>query len=763
MSNDTTFKLPNFEVLGLLGRGGMASVWKARQVSLDRYVAVKILASSFATDPEDIQRFRMEARAAARLKHPGIVQVYDANFSDGVYYYVMELVDGYTMGDLLRRKGKITVEDALTIAESVAVALDYAWSLYKMVHCDIKPDNVMVDSDGSLKVTDLGLCRSLTLLKGVQAGCTDEILGTPGYMSPEQVYGSEKLDCRSDIYELGATLYHLVTGQMLFPGKSDDDMIKCHVDSSQAPDVRKLSPQASPAFALLLEKMLAKDPQDRYLSLYEFLRDLESYDQQTPTASATRVMAAPQPAVPSIAILPFVDLSAAKDQEYFCDGLAEEIMDDLARLKGLRVASRNAAFQFKGRNADILEIGKSLNVQKVLEGSIRKGGNRIRIAVRLINTLDGFLVWADEYERELADIFAIQDDISSAVVKNLQLQFGGAFGSACGPDSARHYTENVEAYSHYLRGRFYWNKRTTDSIRSAVGHFEAAIQIDPDYALAYSGLADAHIVLGLYGRVAPAEGMPRAIEAAQRALTIDEWLPEAHISLGCARAIYQWQWREVEQAFIRGIKLKPDYAGAHHWYAINLLTPLGRFEEAVREAQRALELEPFSLAIHAAVGLVYYFSRRYEDAIKYFKQALDKDPDFPATLFFLGQVYVQMARYQEAMDFFQQAMKIDSDNTNMRATYGHAAAASGKTADARALLEELLTLSQKQYVSAYDIASIYIGLGEKETALSWLEKAADERAYLLSYLKVDPILDRLREEKRFQMVADKIMGHAAVR
>ncbi len=274
MSNDTTFKLPNFEVLGLLGRGGMASVWKARQVSLDRYVAVKILASSFATDPEDIQRFRMEARAAARLKHPGIVQVYDANFSDGVYYYVMELVDGYTMGDLLRRKGKITVEDALTIAESVAVALDYAWSLYKMVHCDIKPDNVMVDSDGSLKVTDLGLCRSLTLLKGVQAGCTDEILGTPGYMSPEQVYGSEKLDCRSDIYELGATLYHLVTGQMLFPGKSDDDMIKCHVDSSQAPDVRKLSPQASPAFALLLEKMLAKDPNHRHKDWKLVLSDL---------------------------------------------------------------------------------------------------------------------------------------------------------------------------------------------------------------------------------------------------------------------------------------------------------------------------------------------------------------------------------------------------------------------------------------------------------------------------------------------------------
>ena len=269
-----TFKLPNFEVLGLLGRGGMASVWKARQVSLDRHVAVKILASSFATDAEDISRFRMKARAAARLKHPGIVQVYDANFSDGVYYYVMELVDGYTMGDLLRRKGKLTIEDALTVAESVSVALDYAWSLYQMVHCDIKPDNVMVDADGTLKVTDLGLCRSLTLLKGVHPGHADEILGTPAYMSPEQVYGSEKLDCRSDIYALGATLYHLVTGQMLFPGKSDDDMIKCHVDGSQAPDLRTFAPQASLPFVLLLEKMLAKDPAHRHRDWKLVLSDL---------------------------------------------------------------------------------------------------------------------------------------------------------------------------------------------------------------------------------------------------------------------------------------------------------------------------------------------------------------------------------------------------------------------------------------------------------------------------------------------------------
>lgn len=263
MSAAPSFKLPNFDVLELLGRGGMASVWKARQISLDRYVAIKILSSSFATDPEDIQRFRMEAQAAGRLKHPGIVQVYDANFTEGVYYFVMELVDGYTMGDFLRRKGKVSVEDALTVAESVAVALDYAWSHYQMVHCDIKPDNIMVDADGTVKVTDLGLSRSLALVKTEESGHSDEILGTPAYMSPEQVYGSEKLDCRSDIYELGATLYHLVTGQMLFIGKTDDAMIRCHIDTTQAPDVRTFVPDAGMPFALLLEKMLSKEPAHR--------------------------------------------------------------------------------------------------------------------------------------------------------------------------------------------------------------------------------------------------------------------------------------------------------------------------------------------------------------------------------------------------------------------------------------------------------------------------------------------------------------------
>ncbi|HPI72578.1 MAG TPA: protein kinase [bacterium] len=748
--------ISHYQVLEKLGEGGMGVVYKAEDNRLKRTVALKFLASSLTSDPEARKCFIHEAQAASALDHPNICTIHEIHETDeGQLFIAM----AYYLGETLKEKiakGPTCLQEALHLVRQIGEGLAKAHDK-GIVHRDIKPANLMVVDRRLIKILDFGVAEfhHSSPLSG-----PGFLVGTPAYMSPEQASG-KPVDQRSDIWSVGVVFYELLTAHRPFAGENDSRLIDCILHECPWP-IEKFLGAASAPIKRAVEKMLAKDPKDRYQSLYEFLDDLESYEKKT-ASSDTRVTAAPQPAVPSIAILPFVDLSAAKDQEYFCDGLAEEIMDDLARLKGLRVASRNATFQFKGRNADILKIGKSLNVQKVLEGSIRKGGNRIRIAVRLINASNGFLTWADEYERELADIFAIQDEISSAVVKNLQLQFGGAIGGACGPGSARHYTENVEAYSHYLRGRFYWNKRTTESIQSAVRHFKAAIQIDSDYALAYSGLADAHIVLCLYGRVAPAEGMPRAMEAAQQALRIDEWLPEAHISLGCAKAVYQWKWQEAEQSFLRGIELKPDYAGAHHWYAINLLTPLGRFEQAVREAQSALEQEPFSLAIHAAVGLVYYFSRRYEDAIKHFRQALDKDPDFPANQFFLGQVYVQQARYQEALDCFQQAMKIDSDNTNMRATYAHAAAAFGKTAEARSLLEDLLTLAKKQYVSAYDIASVYLGLGEKETALSWLEKAADERAYLLSYLKVDPFMDRLREEKRFQAVREKIMGQAAVR
>ena len=740
--------ISHYKILGKVGEGGMGMVYTAEDTTLKRTVALKFLAPVLTSDPEAKKCFILEAQTASALDHPNICTIHEINeTADGQVFIAMAYYQGETLKERIKC-GPTSLHEAIHLIRQVAEGLAKAHEK-GIVHRDIKPANLMVVEDQLLKILDFGVAefqhKSPYSAPGV-------IIGTPAYMSPEQASG-KPVDQRSDIWSIGVVFYELLTANLPFAGDSDASLMKAIVDEPPLP-LNKFLGNSSAKIQNITDKMLAKDPEKRYQSLHEFLDNLKLLEQDGLAKADTRVVAAVVPAVPSIAILPFADLSAEKHQEYFCDGLAEEIMNDLARLKGLRVASRNSTFQFKGQSLDISRIGQELKVQKVLEGSIRKGGNRIRIAVRLINAADGFILWADEYERELADIFQIQDDIAKAVVKNLEIQLAGAAEKK----PVKHYTDNVEAYSSYLRGRFYWNKRNAEALQTAIGYFEAAIKIDPAYALAYSGLADAYIVLGLYARHAPGEIMPKALQAAEQALQFDELLPEAHISLGCTRAVYEWKWREAEDHFKRGIELKPDYAEAHHWYAINLLTPLGRFEEAVQQARKALELEPASLVINAAVGLVHYFARHFDAAIDHFQRALDRDPDFPVTNFFLGQAYVQKSHFKEALDYLQRALALDSDNTNMQATYAHAAARADEKKAAREILEKLLDLAQKKYVSSYDIASIHCGLGETDQALSFLEKAAEEHAYLLSYLNVDPILDSLRNQGRFRELIGKILG-----
>ena len=389
-----------------------------------------------------------------------------------------------------------------------------------------------------------------------------------------------------------------------------------------------------------------------------------------------------------------------------------------------------------------------------MEGSLRKGGNKIRVTMRLINVSDGFLIWADDYERELEDIFEIQDDISRSVVQNLKIKLASTSESKF----LKKYTDNIEAFSAYLRGRFHWNKRTADSLEKSIDYFRLAIELDPAYALAYCGLADAYIILGIYGKFTPSQVMPQAIQAINTALKFDQTIPEANISLGCVESIYNWNWREAEKHFQGGIKLNPNLAIGHQWYAINYLCPMGRFDEARIAVQKAFELEPVSLVINATVGLVLYFSRQYDEAVEYLKKTLEIEPEHPVTNFFLGRAYVQQSRYPEAMNHFQQGLKSYGDSTNMLATFAHASALAGQQDLAEKILKQLLELSERMYVSAYDIASVYVGLKNHEKALNWLEKGYRERAYLLVYLETDPIMDELRDEERYQKIAKKIFS-----
>ena len=740
--------ISHYRLMEKLGSGGMAIVFKAMDTKLDRLVALKFLPVQVGVNQEDKERFVQEAKTASALDHANICTIYEIDeTAQGQVFISMAYYQGETLKDKIER-GPVSLQEAVHLTRQIGEGLSKAHER-GIVHRDVKPANLIVTSDQVVKILDFGVAKFQRKTRFTSPG---SVIGTPAYMSPEQASG-KAVDHRSDIWSVGIILFEMLTSHLPFEGDSDLSLMYAIVNENAFP-LNKFRGDISTDIQKIIDRSLAKDQQERYQSIKEFLSDLDLFERGRLSTAETRVIAAPPPVIPSIAILPFIDLSAEKDQEYFCDGLTEEIINDLSRVKGLRVASRNSTFQFKGKNLNISQIGQGLGVHKVLEGSIRKGGNQIRIAVRLINVSDGFLVWADEYQRELADIFQIQDDISKSVVKNLEIQLVRVSEK----EPVKHYTDNVEAYSTYLRGRFYWNKRTAESLKTSIEYFESAIKMDPHYALAYSGLADAYIVLGLYGRYSPIEVMPKALEAAQQALQIDELLPEAHISLGCTQAVYEWKWQEAEEQFKRGIELKPEYAGAHHWYAINFLAPLSRFEVAIKEIKKALELEPSSLAINATVGLTYYFARQYDTAIDHFRRALDMDPDFPVTNFFLGRARVQKSQFKEAIDHFQRALKFYGDSTNMLATFGHAAALANKKDVARKVLEQLLDFSKKMYVSSYDIASIYCGLGDNDKALSWLEKALDEHAYLLIYLNVDPILDPLRDQKRFQVLVNKILG-----
>jgi serine/threonine protein kinase/Tfp pilus assembly protein PilF len=736
----------HYELLELLGSSGMAVVYKALDKKLDRPVALKFLIHQTKVDDKEKERFFQEAKTASSLDHPNICTIYEINQTpQGRVFIAMAFYDGETLKDKIER-GPLSLKESLHITRQTCLGLEKAHAK-GIVHRDIKPANIIVTTDQVVKILDFGVAKFQREARMTSPGT---VIGTPGYMAPEQASG-KNVDHRADIWATGVLLFEMFTAHLPFEGESEMAVMYAIVNEKPL-SIEDFRPLDSTRLQKIIDRVLEKDPNHRYQKMEEFIADLDSFDKKPLLSTETRKVVAAVPEVPAIAVLPLIDLSPDRDQEYFCDGLTEEIINALSRVKEMKVISRNSAFQFKGGNLDISQIGRRLGVQKVLEGSVRKGGNRIRVTVRLINVSDGFLIWADDYERELEDIFAIQDDISRAVVDKLKIKLIETSETQL----LKKYTENFNAFSTYLQGRFHWNKRTASSLEKSIEYFKQAIELDPQYALAYAGLADAYIVLGLYGRYEPPEVMPLASEAATRALDIDERLAEAHISEGCVEAVYQWDWVSAEKQFQRGIELKQEYAVGHHWYAINYLTPLGRYEEAQSSIQKALELEPASLVINSTMGLVHYFSRDYHKAIEKLEKTLQMDQDYPVTHFFLGRALVQVSRYSEAMEHFQKALKFYGDSTNMLATFAHAATLAGKQEITQKILNQLQDISQNMYVSAYDMASIYVGLGQSDEALNWLQKAYNEHAYLMIYLKVDPIMDPLRPKKQFKKILQEI-------
>jgi serine/threonine protein kinase/tetratricopeptide (TPR) repeat protein len=637
----------HYRVIEKIGSGGMGDVYLAEDKSLGRQVALKFLSEHLCRDSECRSRFAREAQAAARLNHPNIVTIHQVDALEGRPYFVMEYIQGRSLRDIVR-EGCLSIVDTERLLVQICNGLCKAHAA-RIIHRDLKPSNVIVDSDKRAKLIDFGLAM---IRGGQQLTKDDSTIGTVGYMSPEQVEG-KRVDERSDLFSLGVILYEMLTG--VSPFARDNEAATLHSIMYDTPEpVGNLREDTPVVLQQIVDKLLRKDPAARYQSVGELLNDIgepssESWSRTTP-------MAGHEP-YPSVAVLPFANLSADPNQEYFCDGIVEEIINALTHLRNLRVVARTSSFAFKGKQVDIREIARALGVRTLLEGSVRKEGRKLRITVQLINATDGFHLWSEKFDRDAEDIFAIQDEISLAVVDRLEVQLYGGERTRL----MKRYTENPKAHTLYLRGRFFWNQRTAEGLRKSLEHFQAAIQEDPDYALAYSGLADAYSMLFHYGSVSYDEAFANASRAATKALELDDSLAEAHASMGQIKHRFQKDLPGAEKEFRRAIELNPDYPTVRHWYS-GVLLEMGRGEDALKEVERALEVDPVSPTL--LMNLAYRKRERgdWDGAVETFQRLCELQPENEIVCLNFAGVLLQMGREDEALATIRRGLELSPEN-----------------------------------------------------------------------------------------------------
>ena len=742
--------ISHYRILEKLGEGGMGVVYKAQDIKLKRTVALKFLTSQALGSEEEKTRFVNEAQAAAALDHPHICTVHEIDEANDQTFIAMAYIDGQSLKEKIE-SGPLKLDQALEIAIQVAEGLKEAHD-QGIVHRDIKSGNIMVTSKGQAKIMDFGLAKLPGPMQITKTGTT---MGTVAYMSPEQASGGN-IDLRTDIWSLGVVLYEMVAGQLPFKGDYNEAVIYS-ILNEEPEAITGLRTGVPKELERVISKTLAKSVDERYQQIKDILFDLRKARKELELVASKEQPSTKKPQ-PSIAVLPFTNLSADKEQEYFCDGMAENLINALTHVEDLRVVARTSAFSFRGKEIDIREIGRKLNVETVLEGSVQKAGNRLRITAQLTNVADGYHLWSEKYDRDAGkescpeDIFCIQDEISLAVVNNLKVRLLGKQKAKL----IKRHTEAIDAYSLYLKGRYFWNKRTGESLRKAVGYFEQAIERDPDYALAYAGLADSYILLAEYSLLPPKDAFPRAKAAVMTALEIEETLAEAHTSLAFVKTFSDWDWMGAEKEFKQAIEFNPGYATAHQWYAEHL-TMKGQYAEAIAELKRAQELDPLSLIIGVASAVTLFCgTRRYDRVIEECQKVLEIDPNFGGALNVLGMVYRERAMYEEAIEAFQKARTFDEGNTWVTAELGHVYAVSGNRSEAQKVLDELKQLSKRSYVPPDNIALVYLGLGKINLTFEYLEKAYEHRSVGLCWLKADPIFDSLRSDSRFTVLLKRI-------
>ncbi len=741
-------QLGPYHVRALLGSGGMGEVYRAADPRLKRDVAIKVL-SSPQIDRDARDRFAAETRAVAALSHPNIITIHDVGEVDGLPYAVMEVLEGETLRDRLA-SGALPIAEALAVATQIASALAAAHSRH-IVHRDLKPANVFVLHRQQVKVLDFGIAKQLSQPDApTQTTLEGMIVGTAGYMAPEQIRG-RSADARVDVFAFGALLYEMVTGKRAFQGGTMLDIVAATVDGRRSGF--EDAPHVPEPVRRVINQCLAIDPERRFASGAELMTALEreiNAGPADPTSVSPRAFS-------SIAVMPFTDMSRERDQEYLCEGMAEEIITGLSGIDGVKVASRTASFQFRHRVVDLQQIADSLHVDCVLEGSVRTATERLRVTARLTSVAEGYLIWSKTFDRQLADIFAVEDEIARAVVDQLRATLGGPPGSTLIPPA----TAVTEAYTTYLKGRYHWNRRTDASLGLAADFFTQAIAADPGYAKARAGLADVYAMLGMYGLRAPQDVMPRAKAMALQALEIETNLAEAYVSLALVESVYYWAWSDAERHFLKAIDLAPGYATGFQWYAVNHLVPGERFAEAHRMIDRAVALDPVSLPITTSSGVVWYFGGQYDEAAVAFRKALGLDPAFGPAHFFLGQALAESGAADEARQHAEQAVVLSGRSAETLAGLGYALALGGDEAGALRILDELRELAQAIYVSPSVIAQIPAGLGRTAEAVPLLQQAYELRASDLAWLAVRPTFRKLRADPALAALVERLGIHRA--
>jgi serine/threonine-protein kinase len=768
-------RLGHYILMNRVGVGGMGEVYRARDSKLGRDVAIKVLPRRFTADPERLARFAREARLLAALNHPRIGAIYGVEDTGDLHGLVLELVEGPTLADRLR-DGPLPIDQALAIARQIAEALEAAHEK-GIVHRDLKPANVKTTPDSAIKVIDFGLAtvrvdgdgepdrRRLT----VPLGETREgvILGTAAYMSPEQSRG-RPVDKRTDVWSFGCVLYELLTGRAAFSGITVSDTIAAVLAAQ--PDWRALPATTPAGIRHLLRRCLEKDPTRRLRDIGEARMECDSALAARAAGATSRrrqwiglavivgVLAVAASAlelrtratsgrIQSLAVLPLENLSRDKEQGYFVDGMTEALITDLAKINALRVVPRTSVMRYKDTPKPLADIARELNVDAVVEGSVLQAGDRVRITVQLIRAATGQHLWADSYERDARDVLIVTDDVARTIAQKIEVTLTPEEHVRLSTSQA----VDPEAYKLYIKGRYFWEKRTQDSIQRAMDYFRQAIDRDPAFAAAYSGVADCYSSLGSsfdVGSQAPSDVQPKAKAAALKALQLDDSLAAAHNSLAYVKLNYEWDWAGAEAEFKRAIELNPGYSHAHHWYAHSLISS-GRSDEALASSRRALELDPLSPIINVHLGWHYLYSRQSDRALDQLGKTLELDPNNALASWYRGLAFEQKKQYPEALREMRSAEDRLQGNLAVRSDIGHVYAVSGNKGEAERVIRWLEQESARRYVNPYEVGLIYIGLGENDQAFAWLEKAYRERSDQLVYLSVDPRLDPVRSDTRF--------------